>query len=75
MQVIRSMRNLTLIALLSALPVRIFSQILGGVRSPWLPCNRRLTSSRSGPQPNYMCNLDTGHGGGPDGYYWVPGNG
>ena len=73
MQVIRSIRNLTLIALLTALPCASFSQISVGLAITMAPPELPVYEQPLCPQPNYMWTPGYWAWGGPDGYYWVPG--
>ena len=73
MQVLRSIRNLTLIALLTALPCASFSQISVGVAITMAPPELPVYEQPLCPQPNYMWTPGYWAWGGPDGYYWVPG--
>src|ERR1700722_128396 len=73
MQVLRSIRNLTLVALLSALPCASFSQSFVGVSITTAPPELPVYEQPLCPQPNYMWTPGYWAWGGPDGYYWVPG--
>jgi WXXGXW repeat (2 copies) len=73
MEVLQSMRNLTLIALLSALPCASFSQSFVGVSITTAPPELPVYEQPLCPQPNYMWTPGYWAWGGPNGYYWVPG--
>src|SRR5580692_4169317 len=73
MQVLRSIRNLTLVALLSALPCASFSQSFVGVSITTAPPELPVYEQPLCPQPNYMWTPGYWAWGGPDGYYWVQG--
>jgi hypothetical protein len=67
------MRNLTMIALLSALPCASFSQIFVGVSITTAPPELPVYEQPLCPQPNYIWTPGYWAWGGPDGYYWVQG--
>jgi hypothetical protein len=72
MQVLRWFRNLTLIALLGALPSVSFSQVAVGVSITVAPPELPIYDQPICPGPNYL--WTPGYWAwGPGGYYWVPG--
>jgi hypothetical protein len=73
MQALRSIRNITLVALLSALPCASFSQVFVGVSITTAPPELPVYEQPLCPQPNYMWTPGYWAWGGPDGYYWVQG--
>ncbi len=73
MQILRSMRNVALIALLSALPCASFAQVSVGVAITMAPPELPVYEQPLCPQANYMWTPGYWAWGGPDGYYWVPG--
>src|SRR5271154_540755 len=78
MQVIRSIRNFTLIALpmialVATLPCASFSQISVGVSITTAPPELPVYEQPLCRQPNYMWTPGYWAWGGPGGYYWVQG--